>query len=230
MPVTVDIILTLEFLIGFYLQTKKIKRVKQERAVSWEIEIYHSIVCMTHFGLVIMLNILGYANPVISDNTAHILCTCGRYAITWSVTAIMFHSLSVTVYKYRAIIIKGIEYRHEKPQKLLCVFIIIFPILWTALEMLVKGGGTPALGVDFISKTIPICRKVNFESGKPNPSDKSLFCGFRASNDIYNDDWYIIYYVTEFYCLLQFYCIPLLINANIIEAFLYFIIFRFMER
>ena len=228
MSITIIIILTLEFIIGFYLQTKKIKRVQQERGVSWEIEIYHSVICITNCCLMIIFNIIGYANPVISEHTATILCYCARYVLAWSVTAIMFHSLSVAIYKYRAIIIKGISYRRQKPQKVLCLVIILFPVLWTALEMLSPGGGSPALGVDFIGSTIPFCKGVISDPGNASTSDRSLFCGFRASNDITNH-WYIIYYVTEFYCILQFCCIPLLINANILEAFLYFKIFRFME-
>jgi len=61
-------------MIGLYLQVKKIKRVKQEKAFTWEIEIYQSIVCIFFFGFSVCIEIFEQLIPQDGESTQLALC------------------------------------------------------------------------------------------------------------------------------------------------------------
>ena len=84
--------LTVEYVIGFYIQVKKIKRVKQQKAVTWELEIYHSIVCIFHFWFCIFVEILELFVADASESTKWVLCTFAWCVKTLGVNAIFSHS------------------------------------------------------------------------------------------------------------------------------------------
>ena len=51
------VILTIELMIGLCLQVKKMKRVKQEKGFTWELEIYYSVVCISFFSFSLFIEI-----------------------------------------------------------------------------------------------------------------------------------------------------------------------------
>ena len=75
MAIAIIVILIIEFVIGFYVQVKKIKRVKQEKNVTWELEIYHSVVCTIYFSFSIFVEIVEQLVSDTSYSTNLVLCT-----------------------------------------------------------------------------------------------------------------------------------------------------------
>ena len=234
MAIVIIIILTVEFVIGLYVQIRKIKRVKQEKAVTWELEIYHSVVCTTYFSFSIFVEIVELFVSDASESTNFALCTFAWFIKTWGVTAILLHSLAISLCKYVVIVhCKGMRSTavvRNKTEKLILFAIIAYPILWTLLGWISKGG-IPVSSQEFISSSISMCSGSDWNNpGWNNMSvpKRSLFCGF-IENDDQNGNWDVIFVGSEIFCIIQS-TVTLVVNLNILEAFLYISIFRSMNR
>ena len=221
------IILTIEFMIGLYLQVKKIKRVKQEKSFTWEIEIYQSTVCIFFFGFSVFIEIFEQLIPQDGKPAQLVLCTFARVIKEWGVNAIYLHSLSISVCKYIVIVYhKGLG-SWKKNTKMIAISLIIgYPIIWTALGMISTGRiGSRS---DFITASISLCDGLDFNKALSQPSTKSFFCGFNEKGNESSRSIFILI-TTEFYCFVHS-LITLIVNMNVLEAFLYFKIFQSMDR
>ena len=222
------VILTIELMIGVSLQLRKIKRVKQEKAFTWELEIYHSIICISFFGFEIFVEILEQLIPEVDESTQRILCTVIWFIKTWGVTSIFLHSLSISICKYVVIVyFKGMNAWLRRTEKLVISSIVAFPVLWTMLA-LISDGGTPSLHQDYITPQISMCNGLDLREKQQEPCIRSFFCGFCETPDSQNR-WIFIFMTTEFFCIIQS-IITLFVNMNILEVFLYLMIFRAMNR
>ena len=221
------IILTIEFMIGLYLQVKKIKRVKQEKAFTWEIEIYQSIVCIFFFGFSVFIEIFEQLIPQDGESIQLALCTFARLIKEWGVNAIYLHSLSISLCKYIVIVrYKGFSSWKKNIKMLAHSIIIGYPIIWTALGMISTGRiGSRS---DFITASISLCDGLDFNAALSQPSTKSFFCGFKEKGNQSSPSIFI-FIMTEFYCFVHS-LITLVVNMNVLEAFLYFKIFQSMDR
>ena len=228
MAIITRIILTIEFVIGLYVQLKKINRVKQEKAFTWELEIYHSVVCIAYFSFSIFIEILEQFLPDICESTQWILCTFAWLIKTWGVNAIFLHSLSISMSKYIVIVrYKGMSSWRQNTKRLVISAIISFPILWTLLGC-VSAGGLPVIHDDFVSSSISMCDGISLNTKELVNVTRSVFCGFIVEENSKNS-LNFLYVMSELLCIIQTF-ITLAINVNILEIFLYFQIFRSMNR
>ena len=226
--VTKIVILTIELIIGLSLQVRKIKRVKQEKAFTWELEIYHSIICLVFFSFELFVEILEQLIPEVDEFTQRILCTIIWFIKTWGVTSIFLHSLSISICKYVVIVyFKGMNAWLRRTEKLVISAIVTFPILWTMLA-LITDGGTPSLHQDYITPQISMCNGLDLREKQQEQCVRSFFCRFCETPDFQNR-WSPIFMTTELFCIIQS-IITLFVNMNIFEVFLYLMIFRTMNR
>jgi hypothetical protein len=214
------------FVIGLYLQIRVIKRLKQEKMVAADTQIYHSITLIIHFSLLIFRESLWYIMPdIINYSEWKWICEMFRYMRILGGFAISWHSLSVAVQKYIVIVhCVADNSDRRKIEKIIWWIFLIVEILWSA-------------GTDIRESTFS-----HIESYSPPEncfSRKGLLrfspysrvhylCTFNANSD-YLANGYFLYFTTELYCAMQF-NITVILLLNIIEAFVYFKIFHFSKR
>ena len=215
-------------MIGLYLQVKKIKRVKQEKSFTWEIEIYQSFVCIFFFGFSVFIEIFEQLIPQDGKPAQLVLCTFARVIKEWGVNAIYLHSLSISLCKYIVIVrYKGLKSWKKNAKRFVISLIIVYPIVWTALG-LISSGGILISRNDFITSSISLCAGPDLNGAPSKPSIRSFFCGFNE-NGHQSSQLTFIFLTTEFFCFFQS-LITLVVNMNVLEVFLYFKIFQSMNR
>ena len=195
-------------------------------------EVYHSLVLMVHFTLSLSMQTLIYIYPDISHYTRFWwFWEVYRAIKIWGIFAISWHSFSVSVQKYIVIVYWNVNSFVVRQIETIVFWIFLsFPILWSAGLMARFPSSSP-----FSSAILPEVKRSlpnhNMEShGVHNFCNGYLFCNFTDSNAMNNyPGASIIYFITEIYCVGQS-SITMVINLNIIEAFLYFKIFRFASR
>ena len=224
------VILTFEFIIGCCLQVKKIKRVKQEKAFTWELEMYHSIVCISFFSFSVGIEIFEQIIPQDGKSSQVVLCTLARFIKELGVNAIYLHSLSISLCKYIVIVrCKGLSSWKKNTKRLVISIIIAYPIVWTALGMISRGiSSGKASRNDFIKSSISLCDGQDLNGALSEPSTRGLFCGFNERGNKSSQSSFI-FITTEFFCFVQT-LVTLIVNMNVLEAFLYFKIFQSMNR
>ena len=220
--------LILEYAIGFYIQVKKIKRVKQEKAVTWELEIYHSIVCIFHFWFCIFVEILELFIADTSESTKWLLCTFAWCVKTLGVNAIFSHSLTISMCKYIIIVhCKGKSVGRHNVVKLASCVMLAYQILWTLLGW-IRAGGILITNNDFVSWSISMCNAFDWNHIDNKTSRRRFVCGFPDDDD-QKGNWDFVFVGSEIFCIIQF-IVDFIVNLNVLEAFLYFKIFKSMHR
>ena len=221
-------VISMEFVIGVYLQVKLIQRVKNEKAVTWKMEIYHSLVLIIHFTLSVSVQALDYIFPDVSHYAGFWwFCEVYRAIKMWGIFAISLHSFSVSVHKYIVICYWNVNsfVSRNVETLVLCIF-ISFPILWSA-GLMARFSSSSSFSLAILPEIKRNLPNQSMES-KDDFFNCYLFCNFNDSNAMnYPGDF--IYFMTEFYCFGQT-LITMVININIMEAFLYYNIFRFANR
>ena len=216
------VFVSIVFVIGMFLQIKIIKRARQEKPVTWKTEIFHSIVMIIHFSIVLFLEVLVY---VIPDYTGGgWICTLSRFIRRCGIVTISSHSLLISVQKYIVIVnsINGNSERHIL-EIVLLVISVTFSILWAAATFIRNVSSIPTYS------SLESCFALGNWWG-PNTVDNSdiTFCKF-GRNKGYYDEGKFIYFTTEVYCIAQT-SLSVMIHFNIFEAFVYYKIFRFINR
>ena len=220
--------LILEYVIGFYIQVKKIKSVKQEKPITWELEIYHSIVCIFHFWFCIFVEILELFVADTSESTKWLLCTFAWCVKTLGVNAIFSHSLTISMCKYIIIVhCKGKYFGRHNVVKLASFVMVAYQILWTLLGWF-RARGVLIANYDFVSWSISMCDAFDWNHIDDKTSRRRFVCGFPVDND-QKGNWDFVLVGSEFFCIIQFIA-TFVVNLNVLEAFLYFKIFKSMHR
>ena len=216
MYIFVLVLLEIELLLGIYLNVKKIKRVKKDKQITWELEFYHSIICITYLGVCTIADVLDYKCHDIKDVVG--------IAITNSIvqwikiccqTIVLFHSFSVAIYKYYVIIHSGRVNNDDKNmEKNWLILLVILPLVWTC-------GIFTSHGTSDVTQSPSIMCNSRWKLWE-------TFCNFN-DNEYYKTKWTLLYIITNSYCIIQF-ILTVLFHFNIIEGLLYFKIFQFMKR
>ena len=88
------------FFIGLYIQIKIIIVSMREKGVNWKVNIVHSIVMMTFFGVRISFEIVTYFIPSLHLYTGSWFCYLTLFVNQFGVASVLSHSLVVAIYKY----------------------------------------------------------------------------------------------------------------------------------
>ena len=104
MNIFILILLSIEGLMGFGINIKKIQRVRVTKQITWELEIYSSVICMIYFTLVTFLDIFEYTCPELNSVVGFVIHYVVPIFETFGVNVILFHSFGVGAYKYYMIL------------------------------------------------------------------------------------------------------------------------------
>ena len=208
-------------LIGIFVHLKKIKLVTQKKEITWELELYNSIVCVVQFSVVTSLDAIRYACPTMNELDASVIlhfASILRY-IGFFVT--LSHSLIIAMYKYYIIVIKRPIKDECKFMELKYLFgLIILPILW-AIGFYIKSMEQKFKRI--VGEQLCITEDLDQKS-KLSLRDP-IFCNFKDDKS----QWPIFYTWTEFYCIFQFVA-SWIIGLNIFEGIIYYKIFSIAKR
>ena len=209
------ILLSIELVVGLIINIKKIKSVNAKKLITWELEIYHSVTCILYFIVSTIVDIIEYSCSSIDTSFVVAINYVSPILKEIGINIILSHSLSVAIYKYYIIILKRpMNYNNKNMVWEWLLALIMYPIIFAILSLVRH--------IEMII-LLPIqhCESKQF-------TDMTLSCRFK-------DDEYFQKNRTSFYIISQMLCyINTLLNIcfklNILETFLYFKIFRFMNR
>ena len=218
--------------IGMPLQIKIIKRARQEKQVTWKTEIFHSIVLIIHFSFILIVDVLAF---VIPDYTGGgWICLLSQFIRTFGILTISSHSLLISVQKY-IVIVNCINDNSER-HKLEIVSLVLYltlSILSAAAISLRYFSSVPIY--PSLENCITLGKWWGQTTGKNSDINQvtqsttlATFCKFGHNNGNNNENRFI-YFMTNLYCIAQT-SVNAIIYFNIFEAFVYYKIFRFINR
>ena len=218
MNIAIVILLSLEMIVGLIINIMKIIIVKANKHITWELEIYSSVICINYFILSTVLDAIEYTcseTGFFLDLMIHFIAPLFK---VFGVNIILFHSFSVAFYKYYITLHKPSANNGDKNMDWKWLsFLIVFPILWTVINLLRNIDN-----VMLMMSPIPGCQSSGFHD------QMSLFCNFEDESDN-GKKWTFVFITTQIYCLIHS-GVNILLKLNLLEAFLYMKIFRFMNR
>ena len=88
------------FFIGLYIQIKIIIVSMREKGVNWKVNIVHTIVMITFFGVRISFEIATYFIPSLHLYTGSWFCYLTLFVNQFGAASLLSHSLVVAIYKY----------------------------------------------------------------------------------------------------------------------------------
>ena len=210
--------MSIEVIVGLGIHIKKINQVKVMKPITWELEIYSSVICIIFLTLNVILDVIEFTCPIFNDSAEFIIQVAAPTFKTFGVNIILFHSFAVGVYKHFIILIKRpMTFENKAMDTKWLISLILFPILWTCVNLL---RSTQNMSSQLSSASTR--RSSGFYD------QITFFCDFKE-NGYRNDEWTFVYITTELYCVVHS-TINIFFKLNIFEAFLYFRIFHFMRR
>ena len=223
--------LVLIYIIGFCLQIKIIKTVKEEKTLTWDINLIHSTVMLIHFTFAILLYIITNLIPNLNRYVGVWFCYCLLFLRCYGISEILSHSLFISIYKYIFIVHNGTV--RSFGQDRIKNFLFRFCIIWHVLVSLTytfrpNYRAFAALNGGCGSEQVSILNNVTISESVGNLRNRILFCGF-PENDWSNTFEFLAYIVTRVYCFLQTIIVAFVL-LNLLEIFFYVRIFQHMKR
>ena len=218
------------FTIGCFLQLKIIKAVKEEKAMTWDINLTHSFVMIFNFVFTILLDTISYIFPTFKMVFGTWFCNFLLFMRCYGSSAITYHSLFISVYKCVMIVHHdGIRrFGMQKMKRLLFWANIIIPG-FISFSYIIRPNNRFFNDVhrcETYQDTDTSNVKINETFG--DMANRVFFCGL-TKRDTNNPLDEYIYIVTKVYCFLQTIVLAL-VALNILEIFIYMRIFRYMQR
>ena len=219
MNIYILILLSIETIVGVFINIKKIRVVLKEKHITWELEIYHSIVSMVYVVICNIHDVLEYTCDNFDGLDSIIfIYSASVFIKLLALRILLSHTLAVASYKYYKIV-------HSKPlpgddnrmEKAFLIVIVIFQLMWYV--------GNLSSNFTFLRNIVSLKSICNV---KIIDTNFNLVCTFDDTSDS-EANWTPLHVVTKIYCYLESF-ITLILNLNIIEGLLYIGIFRFMNR
>ena len=223
------LLLVLIYLVGLYLQIKTIMISKQNKDMTWKIDISHSIIMIIYYAFKIVFETIAHGIPKLSLFTGSWFCHLVLFINLYGMASIVGHSLHTSIHKY--VFIEHQEtvnnFGMEKARQISLWIYILNPAVF-AVSWMVRPHYRAIVSVNR-------CHGLQLqEPGKAanetigEIAERLFFCGLR-DYDGYNSVDYFIYVASQVYCFLQTVLI-LIVVGNIIEIFFYKKIFYYMKR
>ena len=224
---TACLITTPIFFIGLNLQMKIVKTVKLERGMTWEITLCHSVIMVLHYTCTFSFEVFANILPSISEYTGEWFCYVMIFVRGYGLFSIALHSLMIGLYKY-LFIVQNTMVRvlgEERIKRAMLAIYLINPVFTTLSFMARSPYLLPA-------PTFTRCsvheRMHSFGDVMEKEGWKrTFFCGLDDNN--YEGSNYVMYIITQCYC----FCQTLVFFAsmfNLLEAFIYYKIFKLIKR
>ena len=221
------LITTPMFFLGLYLQTKIIKTVKSERAMTWEINACHSMFMIVHYTYTLAFEVFAYVLPSMSEYTGEWFCYAMFFVRGYGLFSIALHSLMICLYKYM-FIVHGTLLRmlgEDRIKKIILAIYLINPI-FTSVSFMARS---PYLEPSPTLERCGVHRSINsYEDVMEDKRWKrTFFCGI--DDDKAEGFDYLLYIINQCYCFFQTLAFFGSL-VNIFEAFMYYKIFQYMKR
>ena len=214
----------IEMLIGICFHFKKLKIVQSQKDITWELEIYNSVVCIIYWPLLILFDAIKYVCPTFDESMVTGILQFAWFIRSLCTFIILSHSLNVALYKYYIIVIKRPIHDIDKYMELKYLSVLIsFPIL-LAVASFFKN--IEYMGYSESSRHLCQTEELN-EKSKFSVQD--IIFGNFNDNDYFKRNSKIFYIWTEVYCIIQF-LLTSIIATNILEGFVYYKMFQSAKR
>ena len=136
MNISVLTLMSIEAIVAFGIHIQKIKQVKVSKPITWELEIYSSVICIIFPTVHTTLDMIEYTCPILNDFSKFIIQVFAPIFKTFGVNIILFHSFAVAVYKHYMILIKRpMTFDNKAMDRKWLMFLILFPVVWTCLNL-----------------------------------------------------------------------------------------------
>ena len=228
-----NVILSVIFLIGLYIQIKIIIVSKQEKDMTWRIDICHSVVMITHFSFRILFAMITYIIPSLHQYTGKWLCYVGYFAIVYGYLSVVSHSLVISIHKYIFIVHQNRIHVFGVDRASLIAFWInlIFPAVFAVS---IIGRPWNILMEYYTISSIFNCLGMDEKATKTNKTyiyllRRFLFCGFDDYDSHDTFFGHVMNGVNMMGCFITS-ILLFIVLANIMEGFLYRQIFVYMKR
>lgn len=222
----------LECCIGIFLHLKIIKASKKEQEVTWKLDVTNSSVLMAHYLNMLITHFLYYNIDNFYMYTGEWFCYVSKVAIYYGILYITTHSLVVSVMKY-FIIVRWQEVSNFGREKVIDFFFwvnLLHPAFTIALHLIIRPDFFWAF--DGFANINRCLGEENQEMMKNNSRHKILtfdFCDDFIETHSESYVWYLINLARTTICGAQI--IVLYLSAwNILEIFIYCLIFQFLKR
>ena len=222
------------YLIGLYLQIKIIIISKQDKDMTWRIDISHSIVMIIYYTFQILFETITHVIPNLSHFTGSWFCYFALFVKLYGMASIVGHSLVIAIHKYIFIMHGEIinNFGKEKAKKIALWINVFLPSVW-AMSWMVR----PHYSIASVNMCHGSWIRLQESSNEVNETasytpgklaETFFFCGM-GDYDGYSSFDYFIYVASQGYCFFQT-VVSCIVVGNIIEIFFYKRIFNYMKR
>ena len=219
------------FFIGLFLQITIIKTVKKERAIAWDINLTHSVVMIIHFSYTIIIEAVTYLIPNLGQYTGIWFCYFGLFLRIYGVSAILCHSLFISIYKYIIIVhMHSVrKFGQGRLKKILFWMNIVLPIFMSlTFTFRPNNRAFKTYNSCGLYQGTSSVNNVVVQENLGNLWDRIFSCGFGAFDGNSGFE-YFTDAITVIFCFGQFIA-SVLMGLNILEIFFYYRIFSYMNR
>ena len=211
------------FCIGLFFQIKIIKACKEEKTKTWQIHIFHSITMTILIPSRVMFLAIGYLSPSVYINIGGWVCHILRFLFCYGYISVLSNSLVIASMKFVLIVhaMKALAFGHSRIQKIFFWANLLFPFIlsWDSILPDFQHYG-------YISKCFNPELWTNYTSENVHSIADGLL---KNMIDIDLQERNIVIYIKLVLNIFRVSSIYIS-TTNVIEAFLYYKIFKFMKR
>ena len=224
-----NIILFAIFVIGLYFQIKLVVVSKQEKDMTWRIDISHSIIMIIYFGPLLLFEIITSTNPSLHRYTGEWVCYVAIFVQLYTLVSAITHSLAISIYKYIFIVHQRSIHNFGADKAHLIAFwvYLIFPGIFAT--SVIARPELPVLSFRFTCLGLQDQYNTTMNKTDKKVFQTVLFCGFDEFQDDDSIIGYVMNIVNSIGCFLQI-VLCFLMMANIMEGFFYRKTFVYMKR
>ena len=212
------------FIIGSFFHYKIINVYNVEKSKTWLNQIYHAVVTVILFGFRIPFQAITHFIPNLAGVSGSWICYFGAFVSFYGFNDLRTHSLWIAMEKYIFIVhtLKARVFGEEKIGKIFVLLNATYLTITSILAMLTSN---------YVTKTeIISCFGIGHESLKQkNSSTAGISDFFFCDVSGYSETSLGLAYTIQFVCGLRSF-VNIVVGTNAPEAFIYYKIFKHMER
>ena len=220
------------FIIGVFLQVKVIAVLKRDQAMTWEINLVHSVVMIFHFSFVSTINAVNYIQisfyhyQLFDDQLFRYLVLSLMF---FGISEMGFHSLYISIYKYIFIIHRETVIRiGEKRTKTLLLWTYFTGLIAWTLAYIVRPNFDPLQNKSGSNVSSGTTNTTSIQSAIDSFTLSFVSCGIKDL-DPENVSNIVVNILTKIVCTGQV-VITYAVSINVLEIFFYLRIFGHMNR
>jgi hypothetical protein len=219
------------YIIGVFFHIKIIKVCKKEKEATWKLDIFNSCLILVHFGLMILMNGINYIITDLYIYTGKWLCYTYKAINMYARFGIGGHSFILSVMKYTIIVhcLKVRSFGYEKAQTIFFWINAIHSVCSNVIFSIVRLDYFVIYdGVSVTNRCLGVSDIISSQDANRSATKLHNMCEITEPTYNYSVE-YFVYVCRTSLCWVN--VIFLYLNFwNVTECFVYFKIFRFMNR